>query len=93
VSNEKPRDVRHAQSDSKVRISKIRAGYGYGTRYSLVWGTGSGTTVHDDAAADTLRGDPVPTHTGADWFFANQGPGIPDAIADLQPFEKVNNQP
>jgi hypothetical protein len=76
-----------------VRISKIRAGFGWHTRYRLVWGSGAATTVHDDAAADTLRGDPAgSSRRGSDWFFANQGPGIRDAILDLQRGEKVDNQ-
>jgi Ca2+-binding RTX toxin-like protein len=76
-----------------VRISKIRAGFGWRTRYRLVWGSGPGTTVHDDAAADTLRGDPAGSiRRGLDWFFANQAPGTRDAILDLQSGEKVNNQ-
>jgi hypothetical protein len=78
-----------------TRIAKLRAGMSVGaSTYALVWGSGTGTTVHDDGSADTLRGDPSgsPT-TGLDWFFANQGPGTPDTILDLQTGEKVANQP
>jgi hypothetical protein len=94
--------------DYLTRISAIRAGISVGgNSYFLVWGTGAGTTVHDDSGsnglgADTLRGDPLGSSiTGADWFFANQDPaGVLDTILDLQnPIpgtqisEKVNNQP
>jgi hypothetical protein len=75
-----------------ARISALRAGISSGGHtYSLVWGT----TVHDDGAADTLRGDPAGSSVrGMDWFFANLGPGgVLDAIADLQAGEKVDNQP
>jgi hypothetical protein len=78
-----------------TRIAKIRAGIASGgSSYSLIWGSGTGKTVHDDGSADKLRGDPSGSATkGLDWFFANQGPGTLDTILDLQTGEKVNNQP
>jgi Ca2+-binding RTX toxin-like protein len=78
-----------------TRISKIRAGIVSGaSTYSLIWGSGAGTTVHDDNAVDTLRGDPAGATTrGMDWFFANQATGTLDQILDLQTGEKVDNQP
>jgi hypothetical protein len=78
-----------------TRISKIRAGIVSGANtYSLIWGSGPGTTVHDDNAADTLRGDPATATTrGMDWFFANPATGTLDMILDQQMGEKVDNQP
>jgi hypothetical protein len=56
-----------------TRVSKIRTGVTGG--YKLV----NGTTVHDDAAVDTLTGGP-----GADWFFQGAGDVITDrAIGEL----------
>jgi hypothetical protein len=75
-----------------TRIAKIRAGIlADGNTYELVWGSGAGTTVHDDGAADTLRGDPVgATTTGLDWFFANRTAGTLDTILDRTGIEKIN---
>jgi hypothetical protein len=44
------------------------AGFGWHTRYRLIWGSGPGTTVHDDAAADGLSGDPAGSSHIADWI-------------------------
>src|SRR5206468_3236608 len=59
----------------EARIAAIQAGVSSGgNTYSLVLGSGAGTTVHDDDAADTLRGEPSDSNvTGRDWFFANLG--------------------
>jgi hypothetical protein len=75
-----------------TRIAKIRAGIvADGNTYELVWGSGAGTTVHDDGAADTLRGDPVGAMTtGLDWFFANRTAGTLDTILDRTGIEKIN---
>jgi hypothetical protein len=57
------------------RISDLKNGGGYNGTNKLIWGT----TVQDDAAADTLTGG-----AGLDWFFANRGPsGVVDKITDL----------
>jgi hypothetical protein len=72
-----------------TRIAKIQTGISSGgNTYDLIWGSGAGTTVHDDAAADTLRGDPAGSAIkGRDWFFANLAQ---DTILDRQAGEKVN---
>jgi Ca2+-binding RTX toxin-like protein len=54
----------------QARIKHLKKGGGDNGAAKLIWGK----TVKDDAAADTLRGDPP--HTAAlDWFFANLGRG------------------
>jgi Ca2+-binding RTX toxin-like protein len=66
--------------DYNTRISDLRNGGGLNGSNKLIWGT----TVLDDAAADTLQGDPPPPATaGLDWFFANQSGGVLDTIVDL----------
>jgi Ca2+-binding RTX toxin-like protein len=69
------------------RVAKIRAGAGPGNAYQLVWGS----TVLDDGARNTLRGDPPGGPTGLDWFFANLATGH-DTIADKLNSEHLNNK-
>jgi autotransporter-associated beta strand protein len=66
------------------RISDLKNGGGLNGTNKLIWGT----TVHDDAVADTLTGN-----GGLDWFFANLGPGgVLDHITDRNTggLEQVN---
>jgi autotransporter-associated beta strand protein len=64
------------------RISDLKNGGGLNGSNKLIWST----TVHDDAAADTLTGN-----GGLDWFFANLGPGgVLDHITDRHAGEQVN---
>ena len=66
-----------------TRIADLRAGVGPGGAYALGWGT----TVHDDADADTLTGSADAAGDEFEWFFANQSV---DQINNLLTGEQVN---
>jgi hypothetical protein len=67
------------------RISNIRTGVGPGNAYALSWGT----TVLDDGASNTLRGNPAGNEGALDWFFADLAAGH-DTIVDLKNGDVVN---